>query len=65
MPYAVRQNYGGCAGYAVVNTQTGRVMGCHPSRDRASAQVAALYANEPSARRSTSGDRPGSVPPSR
>lgn len=46
MPYDIKQNYGGCKGYAVVSSGSGDVKGCHPSRIKARAQQAALYAAE-------------------
>ena len=45
MPYDVRQNYGGCSGYAVVAANTGRVVGCHVTRGAADRQRRALYAS--------------------
>jgi HK97 family phage prohead protease len=36
--------------YAVVKDSDGSVAGCHPTRERARRQLAALYANEPAAR---------------
>ena len=45
MPYDIRQNYRDCSGYAVVGPD-GTVRGCHPSKERAEAQRAALYAVE-------------------
>lgn len=48
MPWDVRENYGGCNGFAVVKTATGEVEGCHTDRTAADQQVAALYAAESS-----------------
>lgn len=45
MPYDIKQNYGGCSGYAVVGPD-GDVKGCHGSRSEAVGQQRALYANE-------------------
>lgn len=46
MPWEIKQNYGGCAGYAVVKEGTTEVEGCHSSRSAAQRQMAALYASE-------------------
>jgi hypothetical protein len=46
MPWNVREGYNGCRGWAVVNTSTQEVVGCHPNDEDAQAQVRALYANE-------------------
>lgn len=44
MPYHVgNQGSSGCSGYPVVS-DTGKVMGCHPTKANAQEQVAALYA---------------------
>ena len=45
MPYDIRQNYGGCKGYAVVGPD-GSVRGCHPSQADAEEQRVALYSVE-------------------
>ena len=45
MPYDIRQNYGGCKGYAVVGPD-GSVRGCHPSKENAEEQRMALYSVE-------------------
>lgn len=45
MPYDIRQNYRDCNGYAVVGPD-GTVRGCHPTKERAEAQRAALYSVE-------------------
>lgn len=47
MPWAARRG-NGCGGdkpWAVVNTDTGATVGCHPSEESANRQVRALYAN--------------------
>lgn len=49
MPWEIRQNYGGCSGYAVVKLPDGSVSGCHTTRQSARAQLRALYASEPEA----------------
>lgn len=36
--------------WAVIKDSDGSVMGCHPSKGAAGKQLAALYANEPSAK---------------
>jgi len=48
MPFSVRASgdY-----YLVVNSETGKVMGRHKSKPKAMAQLRALYANVPEARR--------------
>ena len=46
MPWEIKQNYGGCTGYAVVKEGTTEVEGCHSSRSAAQKQMAALYASE-------------------
>jgi hypothetical protein len=38
--------------YEVVNSETGRVVGTHPSRSNAQEQLAALHANVPDAKKS-------------
>jgi hypothetical protein len=45
MPYDIRQNYGGCEGFAVVGPD-GTVRGCHPSKADAEEQRVALYSVE-------------------
>ena len=45
MPYDIRQNYGGCEGFAVVGPD-GTVRGCHPSKENAEEQRVALYSVE-------------------
>jgi hypothetical protein len=46
MPWEIKENYGGCSGYAVVKLPDGKVQGCHSSKDAANAQIRALYASE-------------------
>jgi hypothetical protein len=50
MPYSIKKNAGDCDGYAVVNSDTGDVKGCHPTEEAAKKQLAALYANVPDAK---------------
>lgn len=50
MPYHIDDANPGCNGYAVVKDDDGKVMGCHETRADAMAQMAALYANEPTMR---------------
>lgn len=50
MPYRIEQGAGSCSGYAVVVSTSGRVVGCHPTRERAERHRRALYANVPEAR---------------
>ena len=45
MPYNISNNAAGCSGYAVVLSNTGKVVGCHPTKEKAQAHLAALYAN--------------------
>ena len=52
MPYRVGgKGTNGCKGYPVVK-EDGEVVGCHPTRARADAQLQALYANVPDAEKS-------------
>jgi hypothetical protein len=47
MPYSVgEQGSYGCSGYPVVKDDDKKVMGCHDSRDKAVAQIAAIEASE-------------------
>jgi hypothetical protein len=46
MPWEIKQNYGGCSGYAVVKLPDNQIQGCHSSKDAANAQMRALYASE-------------------
>lgn len=50
MPWHIDDDHADCSGYAVIKDSDGSVAGCHETRDEAEAQMAALYANEPSAR---------------
>ena len=53
MPYHIGQKgSSGCAGFPVVKDSDGKVMGCHDTKEKAKKQLAALYANEPSADKS-------------
>jgi hypothetical protein len=45
MPFSIKKGAGDCDGYAVVNSDTGDVKGCHPTEAEAKKQLAALYAN--------------------
>ena len=45
MPWHLSNNEPGCNGWAVVKDDGGEVVGCHPSRRKALAQLAALNAN--------------------
>ena len=47
MPYAIRQKG---SKFYVVQSDSGKVVGTHPSKKKAQAQVAALYANVPDAK---------------
>lgn len=49
MPYAIEKKENQ---FAVVNKDTGKVMGLHATRAKAEAQMRALYANEPEANKS-------------
>src|SRR5262245_59207332 len=51
MPWHVEQGGGTCAAgeWAVIKNSDGSTEGCHPSKAKAEAQMAALYANEPAA----------------
>ena len=46
MPYNIRREG---SKYEVVVTDTGKVVGTHPSKEKAQAQLGALYANVPEA----------------
>lgn len=46
MPWQIKQGAAGCKGYAVVKEGTGELVGCHPSKSRATAHLRALYASE-------------------
>ena len=48
MPYSLGEKGShGCSGYPVVKTETGEVMGCHPTAKDAGKQLAALHMAEP------------------
>lgn len=53
MPFSVEKSSkcGDDKPYAVVTSATGKLHGCHESRKSALKQIAALYANEPSAKK--------------
>ena len=46
MPWQIKQGVSGCKGFAVVKEGTDELVGCHPSKTRASAHLRALYASE-------------------
>jgi hypothetical protein len=46
MPWQIKRGAAGCKGYAVVKEGTGELVGCHPSKSRATAHLRALYASE-------------------
>ena len=46
MPWQIKQGAAGCKGFAVVKEGTGELVGCHPSKSRATAHLRALYASE-------------------
>lgn len=48
MPYAIKKQRGK---WVVVNKENGHVKGEHPTREKALAQLRALYANVPDARK--------------
>ena len=52
MPYHVAKSSECPSGkpWAVIKDDDGKVMGCHASKDDANKQIAALYANDPSAK---------------
>jgi hypothetical protein len=53
MPFRVAKDTNACPTnrpYAVKNSDTGKVHGCHPSEAAAVRQMRALYANVPEAR---------------
>ena len=49
MPWHVEDDNPECSGYAVVKDSDGEIEGCHDTREKANAQLAALYASEESA----------------
>lgn len=48
MPWHIEQGGGACSSsqWAVVKDSDGSTAGCHPTKEAAQAQLAALYANE-------------------
>lgn len=46
MPWQIKHGAAGCNGYAVVKEGTGDLVGCHPSKSKATAHLRALYASE-------------------
>lgn len=48
MPWHIARNAGGCSGYAVIQDTNNEVVGCHPTKQDAEKQLAALYASETS-----------------
>lgn len=46
MPWQIKQGVSGCKGFAVVKEGTNELVGCHPSKTRATAHLRALYASE-------------------
>ena len=46
MPWEIKQGASGCKGFAVVKQGSGELVGCHPSKSRATAHLKALYASE-------------------
>lgn len=46
MPWKIKQGVSGCKGYAVVKEGTNELVGCHPSKSRATAHLRALYSSE-------------------
>lgn len=44
MPWDIKKNHGGCKGWAVVSSTSGKTHGCHPTKEKARAQQKALYA---------------------
>lgn len=45
MPYEIRHNIEGCSGYAVVLKNTGKIVTCHDSKEKALKHLAALEIN--------------------
>ena len=45
MPYSIKHNIEGCSGYAVVQTDSGKIVGCHPTKEGAAKHLGALYSN--------------------
>jgi hypothetical protein len=46
MPWQIKHGAAGCNGYAVVKEGTGELVGCHPTKSKATAHLRALYASE-------------------
>lgn len=46
MPWHIAHDIEGCAGYAVVKDDTGKIVGCHETKDDAQKQLNVLYASE-------------------
>ena len=46
MPWKIKQGAAGCKGFAVVKEGSGELVGCHPSKSRATAHLRALYSSE-------------------
>lgn len=59
MPWHIEANNPNCSGWAVVKDDDGSIAGCHDTEGEAQAQMAALYANEPTM---TAADLPGPDP---
>lgn len=51
MPWEIKENSAGCRGFAVVKQGSGELVGCHPSKSRATAHLRALYASEVDAKK--------------
>lgn len=51
MPWKIEEGVAGCKGFAVVKEGSGELVGCHPSKSRASAHLRALYASEADAKK--------------
>jgi hypothetical protein len=56
MPWEIRQGTGQCSGYGVFKQGTSQLEGCHQTEAAAKRQMAALYASEPDAAKSTNSD---------
>ena len=46
MPWSIYSDHPDCSGYAVVQDDSGRMVGCHETREEAEDQIAALYASD-------------------
>jgi phage head maturation protease len=53
MPWHLSDNTAGCSGWAVVKDADGKVVGCHPTKAKAQAQLAALNINAKEAEMTT------------